>query len=192
MENKVIDMTNRKGIKIIFNKREVEKYIDKNAILKIKRETKTSCASIDPIGLCTVLDCLACSNCDYKIIEKNGTILKDYQQDQEGSEKKYVIEFFDDLDHTDIEKYLKSEESNYRITRDSDRVILHYSKEDVIKRDEKMNQARKEVEAYYQKIEKQIETYQEEEKKQSSKESESPSLVKKIASKFKKHTNKKS
>lgn len=185
MKDKVIDMTKRKEMKIIYKKKEVEQYIDNRATLKLKTEINESCVNIDPIGICTVQNCLTCSNCDYKIVLNNGIILKDYQYEKDAVEEKYVIEFFDELGNSNIVDYLNNEESNYRITRDSDRIILRYSKEDIIKRDARINQTREDMDGIYQAINRQIEHCELEEQKYDSVEKR-PSLVKKIKSIFKK------
>lgn len=161
MKERITDMSMRKGIKIIFPELEVKDYIKDNATLKIKREIKDSCGIIDPLGMCTVIDCLSCKNSDYKIILHDGVILKDFKDEKSsGEEEKYIIEFFDKLDHTtNILDYLTNEENDYRITRESDQVILYYSKEDRQKRDISMNQSRKYIDDY---LKRQEELYKEE------------------------------
>lgn len=129
--DKVIDMSFRKGFKIVFKEPEVKEYIKNRAQLIIKREVKQGCFEIDPFGLCTILDCINCCNADVKII-RDDKVLKDFQSNTDNMKnEEYVIEFFDNFLDTDVVDYLNNLESDYRITRDSDKVILHFSKEDI-------------------------------------------------------------
>lgn len=139
-ENKVIDVTNKK-ITIIKPGREVTSYIDQHATLDIIDNLSMDCAHLDPFGLDTVIDCLSCPNSDYKIV-LHGKVMKDFNESQIQSKKqsqtRYVIEFFDKIPSNDeLVSYLEDDNSNYRITRDEDGVILRYSIEDKRKSKEK-------------------------------------------------------
>ena len=87
------------------------------------------CPTVDPIGLCTILDCMKCENCNYRIIMDNGEVIKDFSDDLES--EKYLIEFFDDVKSRDILNYLYDNNSDYRITRECDGVVLRYSHSDL-------------------------------------------------------------
>lgn len=152
--DKIIDMSNRKGIQIIYPPKEVKKYSENYATLLLTADIIEPCAAIDPFGMCTTVECLSCANCNYQIIAKDGKILKEYYNgsDHGNEKKKYVIEFFDDFDGQDIKDYLNNEESDYRITRDEDRVILRLSKKDVQKRDESMNRSRQYIDDYFRSL----------------------------------------
>lgn len=104
----------------------------KTATLEIKRMIKNNCAMYDPFGLCTINDCLQCENSSYKIVFDNGICLKtnefdDVQKDAE----KYFLEFQDKIDK-DIFEYLVDGNSDYRITRVKDDVVLRCTKEDYL------------------------------------------------------------
>lgn len=50
MEEKIIDASWKKNIKIIYPGREVASYIKNHAILDIVKETKRPCSDMDPFG----------------------------------------------------------------------------------------------------------------------------------------------
>ena len=146
MKEEKVDVSGKKDVKIIRPGREVEEYSENHAILDIVRETERSCSDIDPFGQDTVLDCITCSNSDYQIVLK-GKKVKEFQdknskQNQE-TKTRYIIEFFEDIpDQKSLSDYLENENSNYRITRDSDGVILRPSLEDRRKKEEEQAKLR--------------------------------------------------
>lgn len=150
----IIDVQDKSKIKIIKPKREVEHYIDNHATLDITRELKDPCAFYDPFGQDTVIDCLTCENCDYKIISPKGQIIRDFHtslQDKSRETTRYIIEFFDQMPTNEkIVQYLEEDSNDYRITRDSDGVILRFSLEDQRRRREMYDKPRRELEAWYQ------------------------------------------
>lgn len=150
----IVDVQNKSKIEIIKPKREVEHYIDAHATLDITRELKDPCAFYDPFGQDTVIDCLTCENCDYKIISPKGNIIKDFNtslQNNSLETTRYIIEFFDQMPPNEsIVPYLEEESSNYRITRDSDGIILRFSLEDQQRRKEEYEKPRRELEEWYQ------------------------------------------
>lgn len=102
----------------------------KTATLEIKMGIKDNCSMHNPFGLCTIDDCLQCESSAYKIVFDNGICLEtidfdDVQQDGE----KYFLEFQDKIDK-DIFEYLVNGNSDYRITRLKDNVVLRRTKED--------------------------------------------------------------
>lgn len=128
----IIDVSGRKNIEIIYPEKEVVEYIDNRATLDIITGINEPCTSLDPFATDTIVDCLTCDNSDYKIVLKDGTVLKDYKESPQNGQlpERYVIEFFEDMKNQDISTYLNSPQSDYRITRDSDRIILRASKLD--------------------------------------------------------------
>lgn len=97
--------------------------------IELKVVDLSVCPTIDPIGLCTILDCLKCENCNYKIVMATGEIVKNFSDDLEA--ERYLVEFFDDIKSEDILSYLDDVNSDYRITRESDGVVLRYSTSDL-------------------------------------------------------------
>lgn len=94
----------------------------KQECLMIKKvQINDSCASYDPFGLCPVTDCLKCNNSDYRIINSDGEIIRDFKYyGLKGNDiiiSKYKLEFFDEVDYKNIEAYLNDENSDYRMTR---------------------------------------------------------------------------
>lgn len=134
MKEKIVDVSWRKDLKIVNKEREVAEYNKNHAILDIVSNVERPCGHMDPLGEDTVLDCLTCSNSDYKIMFRD-KVIKDFKNASSNTEKdnkeRYVIEFFDNIPTPDnIMTYLEDNNSNYRITRDSDRIILRQSLED--------------------------------------------------------------
>lgn len=108
---------------------------------------------MDPFGQDTVLDCMTCSNSDYQIILKGKTI-KAFQEEKSKQElekkTRYIIEFFEDIPvQESLLAYLESESSNYRITRDSDGIILRPSLEDRRKKEEEQAKIRADFEEMF-------------------------------------------
>ena len=99
------------------------------AIISLDIKDKEECPRIDPFGLCTVTDCLGCSNCDYMIVLADGEILKKFSKDN--NSEKYLVQFFDAIT-SDLRNYLLDESNDYRITRIRDGVVLRYSNDDLI------------------------------------------------------------
>lgn len=134
MKETIVDVSKKKNIKIINNGREVEEYNKNHAILDIVSNVESPCSDMDSFGLDMVKDCLTCSNSDYKIM-LDGKVIKDFKKlssnAEEENKERYVIEFFDDIPASDnIVSYLEDNNSNYRITRDSDGIILRPFLED--------------------------------------------------------------
>ena len=150
MEKAIIDVSKKKNIKIINNGREVEEYSKNHAILDIVTEVERPCSDMDPFGLDTVTDCITCSNSDYKIM-LDGKVIKEFKKlssnTEEENKERYVIEFFDDIPTPDsIIAYLEDNNSDYRITRDSDGIILRPSLEDKRRKKEEAEKKRQEFE----------------------------------------------
>ena len=102
------------------------------AILFLQRERKNSCGLYDPFGLCTIVDCLQCENSVYRIAFDNGVCLETIDfDDKENKSEKYLLEFKDEIKR-DIFEYLIDDNSDYRITRLSDNVVLRDTKEDYV------------------------------------------------------------
>lgn len=109
-------------------------------ILEIVTGVERPCSNIDPLGLDTVTDCLTCSNSDYKILQED-KVIKDYKKssskEKKENQERYIVEFFDGIPKTDnLMTYLENDNSNYRITRESDGIILRPSLEDRKKEEE--------------------------------------------------------
>lgn len=150
MEENIIDVIWKKNIKIINNGREVEEYNKNHAILDMVTEIESPCSDMDSFGLDMVKDCLTCSNSDYKIM-LDGKVIKDFKKlssnAEEENKERYVIEFFDDIPASDnIISYLEDNNSNYRITRDSDGIILRPFLEDRKRKEEEQEKMRAEFE----------------------------------------------
>ena len=150
MEKTIIDVSKKKNIKIINNGREVEEYSKNHAILDIVTEVERPCSDMDLFGLDTVTDCITCSNSDYKIM-LDGKVIKEFKNlssnTEEENKERYVIEFFDDIPAPDnIIAYLEDNNSNYRITRDSDGIILRPSLEDRKRKEEEQAKMMQEFE----------------------------------------------
>ena len=150
MEKTIIDVSKKKNIKIINNGREVEEYSKNHAILDIVTEVERPCSDMDPFGLDTVTDCITCSNSDYKIM-LDGKVIKEFKNlssnTEEENKERHVIEFFDDIPAPDnIIAYLEDNNSNYRITRDSDGIILRPSLEDRKRKEEEQAKMMQEFE----------------------------------------------
>lgn len=81
----------------------------------------THCGDYDPFGLCSCTDCFLCENCDYMIIDSEGNVLKDFSfldLTSEFEERKiYKVEFFDEGNIKQFEKYMTNDNSDYRLTR---------------------------------------------------------------------------
>lgn len=89
------------------------------------------CPTIDPLGECSVVDCLKCDNCNHTIVLATRNISDSFSNNCKNIER-YIVEFFDKVDTKDIIGYLDDDNSDYRITREKDGVILRYSKADLI------------------------------------------------------------
>ena len=77
--------------------------------------------------------------------------IKDFKNTSSNTKKdnkeRYVIEFFDNIPTPDnIMTYLEDNNSNYRITRDSDRIILRQSLEDRKKVEEEQIELTRKIE----------------------------------------------
>lgn len=106
----------------------------KTAILFLQAGVNESCANYDPFGLCTVVDCLQCKNSVYRIAFDNDVCIETDDFDSRKSQsKEYLLEFEDCIDR-DIFEYLVDQNSNYRITRVKDNVVLRYTREDFFNR----------------------------------------------------------
>ena len=156
MKENIIDVSCRKDLKIINKEREVEEYNKNHAILDIVSNVERPCSDMDPFGLDTVTDCLTCSNSDYKIM-LDGKVIKDFKNlssnTEEENKERYVIEFFDDIPTPDnIIAYLEDNNSNYRITRDSDGIVLRPSLEDRKRKEEEQAKMIREFEEMERKL----------------------------------------
>ena len=156
MEKAIIDVSKKKNIKIINNGREVEEYSKNHAILDIVTEVERPCSDMDPFGLDTVTDCLACSNSDYKIM-LDGKVIKEFKNlssnTEEEKKERYIIEFFDSIPTPNsMITYLEDNNSNYRITRDSDGIILRPSLEDKKRKEEEQAKMMQEFEEMERKL----------------------------------------
>lgn len=103
--------------------------------IEIKTGVKDHCAKYDAFGLCSVSDCLTCENSLYQIILSDGSVMYSpgfYDLDKDA--ECYTIEIFDEVSG-DLIKYLNDDKSNYRITRESDGVVLRFSLYDMRKQE---------------------------------------------------------
>lgn len=96
--------------------------MNKEQYLIIKKtQIKDHCATYDPLGLCPVTDCFTCENADFRILDSNGTIIRDFKfphlKDKNIRVSKYILEFFEEVNLENIEDYLNDEDSDYRMTR---------------------------------------------------------------------------
>lgn len=96
------------------------------------------CPTIDPLGGCSVVDCLKCDNCNHSIVLATRNISDSFSGNCKDIER-YIVEFFDEVDTGNIIGYLDDDNSDYRITREKDGVILRYSKTDLINLDNEIN-----------------------------------------------------
>ncbi len=132
----VLDMMYHKGWRISFDEPKITEYIADNWTLLLKKGVKEDCREGALVTFCSVNDCIKCENSDLKIIAGD-TVIKDFKQDDNKEAEKYVIEFFDMIpDAKNLVEYLSDPDSDYRITRDRDKEILHYANRDIKKREE--------------------------------------------------------
>lgn len=96
-----------------------------------RKQINIPCCILSSIGNCTIEDCLKCENEDYRIIDKEGKILKDfhghYLDKKNIKSESYVIQFFDKVDFDNLDSYLENPNSDYRITRCSDLTVMRSS-----------------------------------------------------------------
>lgn len=97
--------------------------------MQIKKDR--NCKIFGDFSLCSIVECYKCERSDYKIVAKDGTIIKDFEKDSEFGQKpeRYVVQFFDDVDSNNIEEYLSNSKSDYRIVS-QDGIILRKSSND--------------------------------------------------------------
>lgn len=104
-----------------------------SAIIEHRTGIKDCCAHYDPFGMCSILDCLTCENCCYKITLENGEAIANSNTDlstitESGtgfSDDDYAIYFYDQVPDIDnLFNYLFSDESKYRLVRTSDEEIM--------------------------------------------------------------------
>lgn len=109
------------------------------AVLKLKTMTLNPCGNYDPFGLCTIPECMSCENSSF-IIEfdspnesyPNGIYKKGDYEKYENNEELFLIEFMEGIPVPEhIIEYLLKDESNYRITRVKDSVIMRRSNEGI-------------------------------------------------------------
>lgn len=108
----------------------IEIGVAQTAILEIKSQILNGCATYDPIGLCTINDCFQCENCAYRMTFDNGVIVETDDFDKFSIEsERYLLEFLTPIGK-DIYGYLTDDNSDYRITRLSDNVVLRLTQEE--------------------------------------------------------------
>lgn len=110
-------------------------YSKNYAIMVMTTGIEDDCSSYDPFGMDLFLECPMCSNCNYRIDFLDGTHFESNRpiRRMETEIERYCIELFDPVCGRDFAfdegksffSYLESEESNYRIVRMGDRIIMH-------------------------------------------------------------------
>lgn len=102
-----------------------------NGFIVERKQINRPCCILDSIGTCTIVDCLKCENTDYRIIDKEGNILKDfnggYLNRKNIKTESYIVQFFDEVDFNQLGSYLEDPNSDYRITRCKDHIIMRPS-----------------------------------------------------------------
>ena len=119
-------------MKKYLTKEEYNKAVGK-ALLEYRTGIKDHCDSYDLFGLCSIKDCLCCENCYYKITLENGEAIANSNIDlntldnnSRGFEDdNHEILFYDNVPNIDdLFNYLFSDDSEYRIVRLSDNIVM--------------------------------------------------------------------
>jgi len=105
------------------------------ALLEYRVGIHDCCAAYDPFGLCNIMECLYCENCYYKITMENGESISNcgnidlntLNNNSRGFEDDdHEILFYDYVPKTDdLFSYLFDEESQFRIVRTSDHLVMN-------------------------------------------------------------------
>lgn len=91
------------------------------------------CAHYDPFGLCRTMECLYCENCYYKITLENGEAISNTDKDLNSFDNKnrgfadddHEILFYDYVPKIDdLFAYLFDEDSQFRMVRKSDNIVM--------------------------------------------------------------------
>jgi hypothetical protein len=130
-------MSDKKYIQIFAYSRDNILTSENRATLKLKRRTNSDCCSKSMFNFDDVLNCIKCDNCTYKIVNNDGVIIKDVEfEKQESLLDEYLIEFFDQVNYDNLLEYLSNEESDFRVTRLKDSVIIRLCSDDMRKQEE--------------------------------------------------------
>ncbi len=104
------------------------------ALLEYRTGIKDSCVSYDPLVLCNIMECLYCENCAYKITMENGEAiattdidLNTLDNSSRGFEDDdHEILFYDFVPEiNDLFSYLFDENSEFRVLRTSDNIVMN-------------------------------------------------------------------
>jgi len=104
------------------------------ALLEYRTGIKDSCTCYDPLVLCNIMECLYCENCAYKITMENGEAiattdidLNTLDNSSRGFEDDdHEILFYDFIPETDdLFSYLFDENSEFRVLRTSDNIVMN-------------------------------------------------------------------
>ncbi len=102
-------------------------------ILNLKSRVFDSCKNLDEVNFSTLLECLDCANSDFQLLDSNEEVLIDYIYQTNSPNTKitrFIITFYDRVNSKNIISYLRNPNSDYRLVREKDNVILHYPKEE--------------------------------------------------------------
>lgn len=124
---------------------------ENEGVLKIKTEVKNNCVNYDYFGLCKIIDCIKCENAVYRFIYNDERHTGDNEYHKKGvSEEKYLIEFFDKVPtRVELESYFSNPNSDYKITRLSDGVVLKHNNKEVKEMNKTYEEIRKNQEESY-------------------------------------------
>lgn len=104
------------------------------ATLEYRTGIKKLCVHYDPFGLCNIIECLYCENCYYNITIENGEVLSNSNIElsaindnyKEFEDDTHEILFYDYVpDINNLFNYLFSEESQFRIVRTRDKIVMN-------------------------------------------------------------------
>lgn len=110
--------------------------IDSKRLIVIKKSgIEGACANYSSLALCKPHQCLICPNSDYRIMTEDGEIIQDfiYYGNKKSEYMKvdtYTIELTDKIEGNLIE-YLIDKNSDYRLIRNSDNIVVIPNKEDI-------------------------------------------------------------
>ncbi len=100
-----------------------------SALLEVTNGIKVPCAYYDPFGLCKMIECLYCDNCQFKITYKNGDAIATFDNivylKRLVENTNYEIVFYDRIPSIDeVYSYMFDEESKYKIIRKEDNCVM--------------------------------------------------------------------
>ena len=98
---------------------------------KFERKMIEPCAYLDPFGGCRISECLYCENCCYKITKGNGQAISNVGRKFNSIENNddlnddHEILFYDYVPYIDdLFSYLFDDDSQYRIVRLTDNIVM--------------------------------------------------------------------